>query len=533
MDYNYNNNGNDTGEVEKSGFRKAYLFAAIGVLGLVVVVAFVVLLCVIMKENKYNSALAAGNAYYSAGDYENAIQQYKLAISIDSNKSSGYINLASAYCGIGDYDSALYVLQRGITLTNDSGISDRVVKVQTLANFTLQENQVNAMAPEEIQRISNNTTIENSIFDIIASYTYTEYTRDYGQYSDRQVDGNKVTLFYGNCDMKTIYYDLQDEKVLDMSGNMPIAAAKPCVVSVTKLERLFTCKDVAFVISFERLTEMFGRGLELKHDEATNRYYVTCEYKNCRVSIQTDMHGRVVSTTAWNEIVPLFRGAVEEDSEADGSISGYVQDAMTGRSMRATIKVREHGNRTGGTLYEAETGSDGSYKFEGKAGRYTMEVSAIGYNSEYVDFEIMFGQTKAGVNVVLAPISNGEIRIVLTWGAYPDDLDSHAEGRSSGGRSFHIYFSNSSESGVGNLDVDDTSSYGPETITITDANSEFSYYVIDYTHSGNMNSSGATVKVYLPDGTMQSFTISPSGSGNRWNVFDYKNGQITVRNTMQ
>lgn len=531
MDYNNYNNGPEEGE--KSGFRKIYLFAALGVLALVVVVAFVVLIAVIIKDNKYNSALAAGNAYYTAGDYENAIQQYKLAISIDGDKSAAFANLASAYCGIGDYDSALYVLQYGINATHDTTLDERLSKVQTLANFTLQENQVNAMTPEEITRISNNTTIENTIFDIIAAYTYTEYTRDYGQFSDKTVDQGRVTLFYANVDMKTIYYDLQEEKVIDMSGTMPVAAVKPCVVTLTKLDRLFTCKDSYFVISFARLQEMFGRGLELKHDEAANRYYVTCEYKNCRVSIQTDREGRVVSTTAWNEIVPLFRGAVEEESNGDGSISGYVQDAMTGRPMKATIKVRNRGVRTGGALYEAETGSDGSYKYEGATGTYTMEVSAVGYNSEFIDFEIMFGQTKAGVNVVLAPISNGEIRIVLTWGAFPEDLDSHAEGRSSGGRSFHIYFSNSSESGVGNLDVDDTSAYGPETITIMDANSEFSYYVVDFTHSGRMNASGATVKVYLPDGTMQTFTINSSGSGNRWNVFDYKNGQITVRNTMQ
>lgn len=53
------------------------------------------------------------------------------------------------------------------------------------------------------------------------------------------------------------------------------------------------------------------------------------------------------------------------------------------------------------------------------------------------------------------------MRVVLSWGEKPFDLDSHLI--FPGG---HIYF-DSKEGTDANLDVDDTDSYGPETVTIS------------------------------------------------------------------
>ena len=70
-----------------------------------------------------------------------------------------------------------------------------------------------------------------------------------------------------------------------------------------------------------------------------------------------------------------------------------------------------------------------------------------------------------------------------------------------------------------NLDVDDTDSYGPETVTIMDlnANKYFKYGVVDFTNfasdnygSYDMSYSNATVKVYSKDGLVGSFHV-PEG----------------------
>lgn len=80
------------------------------------------------------------------------------------------------------------------------------------------------------------------------------------------------------------------------------------------------------------------------------------------------------------------------------------------------------------------------------------------------------GGTKSNQDCALIPnLKNGEMRIVLTWGDYPSDLDSHLVGPSPYG-SFHVYYDdkNAYYDGVlyNNLDVDDTDSYGPETTSV-------------------------------------------------------------------
>ena len=68
----------------------------------------------------------------------------------------------------------------------------------------------------------------------------------------------------------------------------------------------------------------------------------------------------------------------------------------------------------------------------------------------------------AGMTYAISPVMRNldGMRIVLNWGASPSDLDSHLVYPGN-----HVYFSQK-EGTDANLDVDDTDSYGPETITI-------------------------------------------------------------------
>ena len=249
--------------------------------------------------------------------------------------------------------------------------------------------------------------------------------------------------------------------------------------------------------------------------------------------METDEKGNIVSENAWNKLEPLSLAGFEGDDEIDGKVKGYVQDAMSGKGMKADMKVRERGKKSGTIIDELTSAKDGSYTFGGKQGKYTIEVSARGYITEYLDVEIIRDQTKVGKNIVLSPeVAEGEIRIVLTWGSNPADLDSYAYGKSSSGTNFNINYTNTTIRDIGNLDVDDTSSYGPETITITDTGASFEYSVVDFRAEGTMGSSGATVKVYLPGESSAKVFNIPSGSGLIWNVFKYENGNITKINQL-
>lgn len=142
------------------------------------------------------------------------------------------------------------------------------------------------------------------------------------------------------------------------------------------------------------------------------------------------------------------------------------------------------------------------------------------------------------------------IRIVLTWGETPRDLDSHLVGPGVDGTRFHVYYENrnyyedgtySSDSALYavDLDYDDTTSYGPEITTIhTMTPGTYYFYVHDYTNGSDSSStemalSGATVKVYKGSGStlIGSYTIDPSSSGTYWNVCELdisEDGNVSI-----
>ena len=82
--------------------------------------------------------------------------------------------------------------------------------------------------------------------------------------------------------------------------------------------------------------------------------------------------------------------------------------------------------------------------------------------------------------------NSGDIRLVLTWGASPDILDSHVKASVSGGSNIHVQYTNKNPGGSISLDRDETNGYGPETMTIksTHVGDKLVYYIHDYSSTG-------------------------------------------------
>ncbi|NRS89910.1 hypothetical protein HNQ02_002844 [Flavobacterium sp. 7E] len=120
------------------------------------------------------------------------------------------------------------------------------------------------------------------------------------------------------------------------------------------------------------------------------------------------------------------------------------------------------------------------------------------------------------------------MRIVLNWGKYPSDLDSHLKFPNN-----HVFFQ-SKKGSSSNLDVDDTDSYGPETITIDKKKfgETYHYFVHDYSNKENLSSnklsaSGAKVFVYVGQSLVKTYYIPKNKIGNVWNLFKInENGEI-------
>ena len=125
-----------------------------------------------------------------------------------------------------------------------------------------------------------------------------------------------------------------------------------------------------------------------------------------------------------------------------------------------------------------------------------------------------------GLTYAMSPVLKGldSVRVVLNWGKTPDDLDSHLIYGSD-----HIYYEAKKGSQAW-LDVDDTDSYGPETITIDKKQygTSYIYAVHDYSNKRVddrfLSASGARVFVYVGQSLVKTYYV-PAGVGDVWTVF--------------
>ncbi len=239
--------------------------------------------------------------------------------------------------------------------------------------------------------------------------------------------------------------------------------------------------------------------------------------------------------------IPLVKTAV-----GGGTISGTVLNATTNQQIVATGTLDLYAGvntTTGIILATTTTATSGFYQFSTvNAGTYTVSVRATGFsNGSRTVVSLGAGRVASSQNVLLAPTSStGSLRIVLTWGALPADLDSHLTGPSVNQTSFWVYYGSRGSCTTipyACLDVDATNGYGPETITIAQRTTGRYVYSVHNYSAGDVPSdvglsgSGARVDVYGASGLLQSFAV-PALPGTLWTVFDWDGVTIRPINTI-
>ena len=200
-------------------------------------------------------------------------------------------------------------------------------------------------------------------------------------------------------------------------------------------------------------------------------------------------------------------------------VSGCIEDEEQNRISGA--QVNSQGRDYIGSS-SAVKDEDGVFLIPAKINSTVLISSTVGALSRTSSIETSDVDLNLDECIVL---NETFTRITLNWGLTPSDLDSHLWGPSDNeGGQFHIYFGDAQEivnDVVMFLDVDDTTSYGPEVISIPEfaLPGTYTYKVHNYSGYPDIDPDTAKVELIINE-RRYVFTPPINDVGEMWHVFD-------------
>lgn len=314
-------------------------------------------------------------------------------------------------------------------------------------------------------------------------------------------------------------------------GNNPVKNAKLTAYRVStgesNLENYFTCAKTDESGNYDFVLEQGTYNLNISAEG-----YLPCTIKNIVIAPDETKYLENIIAVKWGY------------EDFFSKVSGGVKNALTGENI-PDVEVRYRpgwNNQSGnyvhsflGITVKEKTDYRGEFTSELPVGIYTAELIKEGFVTGYVNVVSTTGDSGEIQIMVLTPeLSSDEYRIVLTWGKEPKDLDAHLVYKKQNNILFHIFYRIKMYSPLGEniagLDLDDTTSYGPETITIKKSSEllsegKFTYIVHDYTNRNNRSSnklslSNSFVRVYKGNTLIESYSVPQNITGNTWRVFE-------------
>lgn len=281
-------------------------------------------------------------------------------------------------------------------------------------------------------------------------------------------------------------------------------------------------------------TELFGTAEDVFANSNARVEFYENNQKLKSISIQPDALGLVWlaaeidgssrTITAVNKTYPRLR-----------AIYGRVIDAVNGEALENSLIIVKNRD-TKETVGRAISDVNGNFIVPVDHGRFTVYIGKKQYISDRFNADVFLDFPRTVHAVLTKIIPPQDYRIVLTWGRYPVDVDAHLRGPHPGHEDFHIYWNRRTMiKGKKFLDRDDTSSFGPETITIYGLDpGVYRYTVHNYsgrnkTDGDNLSRGNVTVKIYNGDQLLKEYRMPPGTPGNYWKVFeiDGETGQIS------
>lgn len=257
------------------------------------------------------------------------------------------------------------------------------------------------------------------------------------------------------------------------------------------------------------------------------------------------------STTIINgQLIPV------NGSTDNGVVNGDLINALTGdkvdENLSFTIEVYKDFNNFSEKV-TTQTVSGSAISLTLPEGYYTIKVIdnrpaqlGVTYATTTKNIVVLGGTTFADQDVILSTLKDaGQATFVLTWGQFPSDLDSHLIGPVENDPNYHIYYANQTYPEHTEeiaqlhlrLDLDDVTSFGPETTSIYKpvAGGIYTFYVYNYSGNseGTLVNSNAKVVVTTQNNTY-TFEVPAGGDQRSWVVCKYNSstGEIIPINQL-
>jgi hypothetical protein len=225
-----------------------------------------------------------------------------------------------------------------------------------------------------------------------------------------------------------------------------------------------------------------------------------------------------------------------------GTIDGTIVNSVDGVPLAGVMVAVHLGSAIGPITQTVQSSTTGVYQVPNlQPGDYYLDFSLAGYVPiDAVPGTVISDQATVINESMTTILPDGEWRFIVTWCgplngcAEPDavrDVDSYLLTPDMDPNQ-PIGFSNKTPPNVGaNLDRDDTSWYGPETISITDLRQgKYIYYVNNYSERnppqfGGLGNSQIVVHVYKGNRLLKVYNV-PQGLGLTYEVCHIENGQL-------
>ena len=450
-------------------------------------------------------------------DYQQQILYFEEKLKQNDKDVESYLSLAEAYYQLGQIENAIKTLETGYEKTKDEKIKAKLDEYRS----KLEKNEDNSKVKEDD---SKNLRLNDSLFEILSSYTYKQYKEKYSILSEEPTSSGDVKARFNGLDPEFYYGNTDDYTALDSVTGKVLDEAYPYQIVSPGLDKIFSGASEGFDI--ETLRGVPGvTDARVSLNPETRKNVVEFRFKDCDIMIESDKDGNVADVNAWNKIVPDID---KTNNNQEFEFKGNLKDAETYTDVYGTteIKVREGNDNTNGEVIAQTTTDNNIFSVRLPIGDYTFDINSSGYIRDFYNVHVAGEQTNERDIILSKAVATGKMRVVLTWGSVPRDLDGHLEGTSSDGKNVHVFYGRKRDTAA-NLDVDHIMGNGCETITINDINGTYNYFVNRYSFDGSIATSGAVVKVYTADGKVTTITPPVNVSPTLWNVFSLQNGTIS------